>query len=125
MGLIQRRPLTLVELAARRRNAQRSTGPRTRRGKALASLNALKHGWRARSLHRFMRSLGWRPRAILRLSQWLNLGPGEGADPLLPAVIAAWVRRWGKPAQEVRKEPRNSTNEPAISFGINRPEKLP
>ncbi len=31
-------------------------------------------------------------------------GPGEGADPLLPVVIAAWLRRWGKPAQEVRRK---------------------
>ncbi len=41
MGLIQPRALNHSELAARRRNALRSTGRRT--GKALASLNALKH----------------------------------------------------------------------------------
>ena len=31
-------------LAANRRNAQKSTGPRTRRGKAWSRLNHLKHG---------------------------------------------------------------------------------
>ncbi len=41
MGLIQPRALSPFELAAGRRNALRSTGPRA--GKALASLNALKH----------------------------------------------------------------------------------
>ena len=36
--------LTPASLAARRGNAQRSTGPRTERGKARVGLNALKHG---------------------------------------------------------------------------------
>ena len=32
------------KLAANRRNAQKSTGPRTPSGKAIASMNAVKHG---------------------------------------------------------------------------------
>jgi hypothetical protein len=42
MSLIHRGPLTPLELAARRRNAQKSTGPRTPQGKFRSSLNALK-----------------------------------------------------------------------------------
>jgi len=38
------------QLAANRRNAQKSTGPKTRRGKTLASRNSLKHGLFARTL---------------------------------------------------------------------------
>ncbi len=38
------------KLAANRRNASRSTGPRTPRGKRRASLNALKHGMLAKDL---------------------------------------------------------------------------
>jgi len=33
------------KLAARRANAKKSTGPRTSEGKAVARLNALKHGF--------------------------------------------------------------------------------
>ncbi len=46
-----RRPLTAAELAARRRNAQKSTGPRTPEGKRRSALNSLKKylcpHWRA------------------------------------------------------------------------------
>jgi hypothetical protein len=40
-------PLTVAQLAARRRNAQKSTGPRRAAGKAKSRINALKHGQRA------------------------------------------------------------------------------
>jgi len=42
--------MTEKRLAANRRNALKSTGPRTKEGKARASMNALKHGLRASSL---------------------------------------------------------------------------
>src|SRR5687768_15654192 len=35
------------QIAANRKNALKSTGPRTERGKAIASLNAVQHGLRA------------------------------------------------------------------------------
>jgi hypothetical protein len=40
--------MTEQKLAANRRNAQLSTGPRTEQGKAVVSLNALTHGLRSR-----------------------------------------------------------------------------
>src|SRR5688572_12891056 len=40
----RKKPITPRRLAANRRNAQRSTGPRTDAGKRRASCNALKHG---------------------------------------------------------------------------------
>lgn len=49
--LLKKRTLTVAEIAARRRNAQKSTGPRTPHGKRRAALNSLKHHllprWRA------------------------------------------------------------------------------
>ena len=38
------RPLTPAQREARRRNGQKSTGPRTSTGKKTVSLNAVKHG---------------------------------------------------------------------------------
>ncbi len=67
MGLIKHRELTTKELEARRRNASKSTGPRTARGKARGSLNALKHAERSRSMWGFLRLFGIRPYANDRL----------------------------------------------------------
>ena len=39
-----RKTMSLKQIAANRRNAQKSTGPKTRRGKAVSKMNALKHG---------------------------------------------------------------------------------
>src|ERR1035438_7418764 len=41
---------TKRQTAANRRNARKSTGPKTRPGKATASMNALHHGLRARTV---------------------------------------------------------------------------
>ena len=44
MSLVKSPRMTAAKLAANRANALKSTGPRTRRGKARVTLNALKHG---------------------------------------------------------------------------------
>ncbi|MGA3326428.1 MAG: hypothetical protein ABSF45_18305 [Terriglobia bacterium] len=44
MSLLKPRPMTPARIAACRRNALKSTGPRTERGKAQSSLNALRSG---------------------------------------------------------------------------------
>jgi hypothetical protein len=49
MSLRQTPTLTAALLAANRRNAQKSTGPRTEEGKRRARLNGLKHGLRSGS----------------------------------------------------------------------------
>lgn len=67
MSLIKRR-MTEAALAANRSNARRSTGPRTRAGKAQSRLNALQHGGRSQLAARYFR-LWW--------NAWMT-GPWEG-----------------------------------------------
>jgi len=43
-----RRMASPAQIAANRRNALKSTGPKTARGKAIVSRNPLKHGFRSK-----------------------------------------------------------------------------
>jgi hypothetical protein len=67
-------------LAAARRNAQRSTGPRSAAGKQNSKLNALKHGQRAspENHHQVMRALGEDPEEFESLKQELMTTYGQG-----------------------------------------------
>ena len=94
MSLIRRHPLSERELAARRSNAQRSTGPRTARGKARSRFNGLKHGGRSERMADFLKKHGMSLRDLYSLSRLIRL-PGETSDPILAAVYKGWLRREG------------------------------
>jgi len=83
MSLRKSPHLTPGLLAANRRNAQRSTGPRTRAGKENSKLNALKHGgYAALENHRqIMLALGEDPQEFESLKQEL-LAPYRSGDAL-------------------------------------------
>jgi hypothetical protein len=49
--------LTPALLASNRRNAKKSTGPRTARGKAQSRLNRLKEGWHSPTYINFLKAL--------------------------------------------------------------------
>jgi hypothetical protein len=57
MSLLKPRVMTPARLAANRRNAQKSTGPRTARGKAQSSMNGLRHGSCSPTYRRFWLAL--------------------------------------------------------------------
>jgi hypothetical protein len=44
IGEPMRKTMSLKQIAANRRNAQKSTGPQTPAGRAVSKMNALKHG---------------------------------------------------------------------------------
>ena len=54
---LRKNPVTPARLEANRRNSQKSTGPRTARGKAQVRMNALRAGDRSRLLQEFGRAL--------------------------------------------------------------------
>src|SRR5271169_2742793 len=57
MSLLKPRVVTPARGAAHRRNAQKSTGPRSARGKAQSRLNGLRHGFCSHAYRRFRLAL--------------------------------------------------------------------
>ncbi len=75
MGLVKRKSPSPKQIAANRRNALTSTGPRSAKGKQRVGLNAFKHGLYAasdaRSQKAVMTQLGEDPREYERLYEAL------------------------------------------------------
>jgi hypothetical protein len=83
MSLRKSPTLTPALLAANRRNARKSTGPRTARGKAQARMNALRRGDRSRLRRGLLVSLlNAPPGGVARLAHAL-LTPEMSVCPLL------------------------------------------
>jgi len=84
---------TAAQIAANRRNALRSTGPRTAAGKAVSCRNALRHGLTARA----MVVLDEDAQDFQRLwaELWTELAPRDGREELLTETVvqAAWRMR--------------------------------
>ena len=57
MSLRKSPTLTPARLASTRRNARKSTGPRTAQGKAWSRLNSLREGWRSPDYIKFLVAL--------------------------------------------------------------------
>jgi hypothetical protein len=84
---------TAAQIAANRRNALRSSGPRTAAGKAASCRNALRHGLTARAtvvLDEDAEDFLW-----LRAELWTELAPGDAREELLVETVvqAAWRMR--------------------------------
>lgn len=100
-----RKPMTVspAKMEANRRNAQKSTGPKTVSGKGVSKMNALKHGVLARSVvvqgHKFRES----PREFKRLCQdfYAELAPiGPLEETLVDQIIqATWRLRRARTAE--------------------------
>ena len=75
-------PLTPARLDANRRNAQKSTGPRTAHGRAYSRMNALKKGWSSRFYRDLLSSLVYAPPGTLEGTIKAILTPQQAAHPL-------------------------------------------
>ena len=83
---------TAAQIEANRRNAQMSTGPKTQAGKAKASLNALKHGERAKTVVPVLPQED-PAELVAKIRQWVeDLQPGD--DPERDLVVRAARLSW-------------------------------
>src|SRR5207244_1053320 len=85
---------TAAQIAANRRNAQRSTGPRTPQGKARSSANARKHGINGKELRipgDDIKGLAEQANSLRR-----SLAPRTATERLLVNEILAAVWRLGR-----------------------------
>jgi hypothetical protein len=93
--------LSPAKLAANRRNALKSTGPRTAAGKRRAMLNAITRGLCPAEVERQLRARGEDPREFCRLHRDLVaiFRPKEPADTLSVELMA---RTWWEKARRIR-----------------------
>ena len=101
--LLRKSPMTPARLEANRHNAQKSTGPRTARGKSQSRLNGLRSGGRSRLYGDLLLALiDAPPGAVVQTAQ-AALTPAQAAHPLFAELVqifclaendvALWYRR--------------------------------
>src|SRR2546425_296542 len=124
MSFPRKQTMTPLSVAARRRNALRSTGPRTPRAMAVAALNSLKHGLRARSFRQTLQNAGPPTAALDRLLHVLVsvLKPRNRFELQRVAryVQMLWGirQRWGQHQRERRRKDKTG-----FSLRLSKPER--
>ena len=106
-------------LAANRQNAQKSTGPRTARGKAWSRLNRLWHGARSPQYVEFVNQLLYAPPGrvlgmakTLRMSRWMR-------HPLYRDFIEACIETEAEMCRSgVRGRPRKNKKNTPFEAGM-------
>jgi hypothetical protein len=88
MSLLKPRVVTPARRAANRRNAQKSTGPRTAHGKAQSRLNGLRHGFSSPAYHQFWLALFEAPPGCpVAKTVCTMLTPQESCHPVYANLI--------------------------------------
>ena len=102
-----------AKLAANRRNAQKSTGPRTDEGKRVSSLNAVTHGLRAETL--VLLDEDAQVLANRRAAWRACLLPGDEVEERLvdDAVVSTWQQDRARRAQAGR------LNANILNYGVD------
>ncbi len=91
----EKRPVSTRKREANRQNAQKSTGPKTPRGKAWSSKNPLKHGLVAENISEVLRLMGEDPKEFHEIIEGLRqrYQPVDAAEELLVQRAAVCLRR--------------------------------
>ena len=94
--------VSAAKIEANRRNAQKSTGPRTREGKDRSKLNPVKHGMRAETL--VLLDEDAQALEDRRLAWRIRLAPGDAVEERLvdDAVVYTWMQDRARRAQAGR-----------------------
>ena len=108
MSLRKSPTMTPARWEANRRNAQKSTGPRTTRGKAQARLNGLGRGPRARFYYDFMMLLMETPPDELAKTVQAILTPEEAKSHLFKGLIRTIHQADFEVVMDLRKSYRMS-----------------
>jgi len=100
MSLRKSPTLMPARLAANRRNARKSTGPRTARGKGQSRMNSLRTGGRSRFMHDlYLTLLDAPPYAVDRVAQAL-LTPEQAMHPLFAETVEMFRRAESEVAEQ-------------------------
>jgi len=94
--------LNAVQLASNRRNAQKSTGPRTKAGKYRSALNAENRRLLPEAVERDLRARGEDPREFLRLHRDL-VGIFHPYHPDIAKAVAMLASAWWRKARRMRQ----------------------
>jgi len=92
MSLRKLSTLTPARLAANRRSAQKSTGPRTARGKAWSRMNGLRTGNRSPAYDALWRALLYAPPGATDRVASLILTPEQASHPLFSSLVDRFRR---------------------------------
>jgi hypothetical protein len=92
-----KRESTEAQIAANQANAQLSTGPRTEEGKKQSSMNALKHGMRAKTV--LLPDEDPEEYAAFFEAQWEELGPQDAVQCVLVGNAIGYMWRLTRPAR--------------------------
>jgi hypothetical protein len=84
---LRKNPMSPARLKANRRNAQKSTGPRTARGKSQSRLNGLRSGGRSRLYGDLLLALADAPPCAVAQTARTALTPAQAAHPLFAQLV--------------------------------------
>jgi hypothetical protein len=84
--------LTPALLASNRRNAKKSTGPRTARGKGWSRLNRLRNGWRSREYINLLKALLDAPPGRVGVTAQALLSSKQVIHPLFMKAVELSVQ---------------------------------
>jgi len=89
---LRKSPMTPARLEANRRNAKKSTGPRTARGKSQSRLNGLRRGGRSRLYNDLLLALSNAPPGAVGKTAQAVLTPAQAAHPLFAELVEIFRR---------------------------------